>query len=49
MKKEYILELIIVAIVAYVLIAMTHYRFSHPRQTETELFMNFVDAMLWKN
>lgn len=37
-----------VAFWAYIVVAMWAYRFSHPEQTETQLFLHFWDAMTWQ-
>ena len=37
-----------VALVAYVAIACIAYRFRHPDQSETELFLNIPEAIAWR-
>ena len=37
-----------VALVAYVAFSWIAYRFRHPDQSGTELFLNFVEAVTWK-
>lgn len=36
-----------VILATYFAIAMTAYRFRHPEMTETQLFKNIPDAMIW--
>jgi hypothetical protein len=34
--------------ILYVSLACIVYRFRHPEQTETQLFLNILDALLWR-
>ncbi len=34
--------------ILYVGLACAVYRFRHPEQTETQLFLNILDALLWR-
>ncbi len=36
------------ALLIYVTIALTRYRFAHPDLTETELFLRIPDALFWR-
>ena len=38
----------IFVIVLYLILSMFVYRFKHPEQTETQLFLNIPKALLWK-
>lgn len=38
----------VAALTTYIAVSWTVYRFRHPEQTETQLFLNFADAMLWR-
>lgn len=39
---------IVFLISIYLMVAITVYRFRHPDKTETRLFLDFVDALLWR-
>jgi hypothetical protein len=39
---------VVLVIIFYIVIASLVYRFRHPDQTGTELFINFPDAMMWR-
>lgn len=39
---------IAVVIAVYFFVSITVYRFKHPKMTETELFKNIPEALLWK-
>lgn len=41
-------SLFIAVVALYILVASGCYRFSHPEQSETELFLNLLDAFLWR-
>lgn len=41
------LQIIMVALVLYVLTALTAYRLRHPQETETQLFVHIPKAMLF--
>jgi DNA-directed RNA polymerase subunit L len=46
MKKKY--AIILLAILAYVGVAFTVYRFKHPELTETQLILKTCDALTWR-
>ena len=41
-------KLVIGVIMAYIVIASVTYRFQHPGMTETELFLNLPNALLFR-
>jgi hypothetical protein len=47
-KDDSVAKGIVLVIIFYIVIASLAYRFRHPDQTETELFINFPDAMIWR-
>ena len=47
-KAVRIIRWIAFGAVAYIVSAYTAYRFAHPELSETELFLNFWEAMTWK-
>lgn len=48
MKRHDLIEWSLVAVILYVGLAMTAYRFSHSDLTETELLLNFFNAIFWR-
>jgi len=39
---------VLLGLLIYVGVACIVYRFGHPEQTETELFLNIPEALQWK-
>lgn len=42
-----VLKIAFAIVATYIAISYTAYRIRHPEQTETQLFLNFVDAVTW--
>lgn len=47
-NRSAIVGFLLMGIVFYIVLAGFTYRFRHPEQTETEWFINFGNAMLWR-
>ena len=46
--RNRIYYVIALTLVGYVSVAWAAYRFVHPDQTETQMFLNFWEAMTWR-
>ena len=43
------LGILLALALAYVVVSLTYFRFSHPEMTETQLFLNLVNALTWRS
>lgn len=43
-----VLYWLMVAVLAYTVVASQRYRFLHPEATETQLFLRLLDALAWR-
>ena len=48
-KNVGFLGILLALALAYVVVSLTYFRFSHPEMTETQLFLNLVNALTWRS